>query len=186
MPTSVRQRSGILPQEVILPIYPKIEHITRYALFFILALVSFTALAQDEQVIWQQELKDNGNGNYTLVIKAEIADGWHIYDGTHPFTPTTIQFTLPDGVTLEGETRALSKVKPVQDEFFGSYGEYEGEALFEQDVKLSGEGAVVDALVSYQACTGSKTSTHSYYKIHKNPSFSVILSQKWGKHNASK
>ena len=125
----------------------------RKILFFILALVSFTALAQDEQVIWQQELKDNGNGNYTLVIKAEIADGWHIYDGTHPFTPTTIQFTLPDGVILEGETRALSKVKPVQDEFFGSYGEYEGEALFEQDVKLSGEGAVVDALVSYQACT---------------------------------
>lgn len=125
----------------------------RKILFFILALVSFTAFAQDEQVVWHHELKDNGNGNYTLVIKAEIADGWHIYDATHPFTPTTIQFTLPEGVTLEGETRALSKVKPVQDEFFGSYGEYEKEALYEQDVKLDGEGAVVDALVSYQACT---------------------------------
>ena len=42
MPTSVRQRSGILPQEVTLPIYPKIEHITRYALFFILAFTLYT------------------------------------------------------------------------------------------------------------------------------------------------
>lgn len=125
----------------------------RKILFAILALVSFTAMAQDNTVEWKSEVKDNGDGVYTLVVKADIVDGWHIYDATHPFTPTTIQFTVPQGAALEGELRALSTVKPVQDEYFGSYGEYEGEAIFEQDVKLEGQGVVVKALVSYQACT---------------------------------
>lgn len=125
----------------------------RKFLVLILALVSFTAVAQENLVEWKSELKDNGNGNYTLVIKADIADGWHIYDGTHQFTPTTIQFTLSDGVSLEGDLRALSTAKPVQDEYFGSYGEYEGEAVFEQDVKLNGEGATVTAEINFQACT---------------------------------
>ena len=125
----------------------------RKILFAILALVSFTAMAQDNTVEWKSEVKDNGDGVYTLVVKADIVDGWHIYDATHPFTPTTIQFTVPQGAALEGELRGLSTVKPVQDEYFGSYGEYEGEAIFEQDVKLEGQGVVVKALVSYQACT---------------------------------
>lgn len=125
----------------------------RKILVLILALVSFTAVAQENLVEWKSELKDNGNGNYTLVIKADIADGWHIYDATHQVAPTTINFTVPDGVSLEGDLRALSAVKPVQDDIFGSYGEYEDEAVFEQDIKLSGEGATVTAEISFMACT---------------------------------
>ena len=138
----------------------------RKFLLTILALVSFTALAQDNTVEWQQQVKDNGNGSYTLVIKAEIADGWHIYDGTHMVTPTTIQFNYPEGdVVLEGDLRALSKAKPAQDEYFGSYGEYEGEAIFEQDVTLKAKGATVEALVSYQACTHGNCSSPTDYKL---------------------
>ena len=120
----------------------------------LLALVTFTATAQDV-VDWQKEVKDNGDGNYTLVVKAVINDGWHIYDCTHSdtVTPTTIEFTPSEGIELTGELRALSTVKKVSDEYLGDYGEYEGEALFEQDVTLKGEGGTVDALVSYQACT---------------------------------
>ena len=125
----------------------------RKILFTLLALVSFTAMAQEQTVTWHKDIKENGNGNYTLVIKAEIADGWHIYDATQPITPTTIEFTPSEGVELAGELRALSTAKKVQDEFFGEYGEYEGEAIFEQDVTLKGQGGSVNALVSYQACT---------------------------------
>lgn len=124
----------------------------RNFLLTILSLVAFTAAAQDV-VQWKQEVKDNGNGNYTLVVKAVIDEGWHIYDATHSITPTTIEFTPSEGVTLEGSLRALSTAKPVSDEFFGDYGEYEGEALYEQDVTLKGEGGTVTALVNYQACT---------------------------------
>ena len=125
----------------------------RKFLFTLLALVSFTAMAQEQTVTWNKEVKDNGNGSYTLVIKADIADGWHIYDATHAITPTTIEFKASNGVTLEGEVKALSKAKKVTDEFFGDYGEYEGEAIFEQNITLASEGGKVDAVVSYQACT---------------------------------
>ena len=125
----------------------------RKFLFTLLALVSFTAMAQDQTVVWNKEIKDNGNGNYTLVIKADIADGWHIYDATHAITPTTIEFKASNGVTLEGEVKALSTAKKVTDEFFGDYGEYEGEAIFEQVVTVKGKGGKIDAIVSYQACT---------------------------------
>ena len=125
----------------------------RKFLFTLLALVSFTAMAQEQTVTWNKEVKDNGNGSYTLVIKADIADGWHIYDATHAITPTTIEFKASNGVTLDGEVKALSKAKKVTDEFFGDYGEYEGEAIFEQNITLAGEGGKVDTVVSYQACT---------------------------------
>ena len=62
----------------------------RNFLLTILSLVAFTAAAQDV-VQWKQEVKDNGNGNYTLVVKAVIDEGWHIYDATHSITPTTIE-----------------------------------------------------------------------------------------------
>ena len=125
----------------------------RKFLFTLLALVSFTAMAQDATVVWNKEIKDNGNGSYTLVIKADIADGWHIYDATYSMSPTTITFTTSAGIELSGELRALSTAKKVSDEFFGDYGEYEKEALYEQDIILNGEGGTVDAKIEYQACT---------------------------------
>ena len=125
----------------------------RKFLFILLALVSFTAVAQDQTVVWNKEVKQNGDGSYTLVVKADIAEGWHIYDATHMITPTKITFTLSEGATLNGELRALSTAKKVNDEFFGEYGEYEGQAVFEQDITLTSAGATVDILVEYQACT---------------------------------
>lgn len=120
----------------------------------LLTMVPFALSAQEEQhVHWTQSVTDNGNGNYTLVIKGQIDEGWHIYDATHQFTPTTLTFTPSEGVTLNGEVRALSTAKQVSDEFFGNYGEYEVEALFEQDVIAEGDGGSVKVLISYQACT---------------------------------
>lgn len=120
----------------------------------LLTMVPFALSAQEEQhVHWTQSVTDNGNGNYTLVIKGQIDEGWHIYDATHQFTPTTLTFTPSEGVTLNGEVRTLSTAKQVSDEFFGNYGEYEVEALFEQDVIAEGNGGSVKVLISYQACT---------------------------------
>ena len=88
----------------------------RKFLFTLLSLVTLTAMAQDDTVVWQKQVKEGDNGNYTLVVKAVIADGWHIYDAKHPFTPTTVKFTPSEGVTLSGETRSLSTAKQVKDE----------------------------------------------------------------------
>ena len=126
----------------------------RKFLFTILALVAFSAVAQaGEYVKWNSSVKDNGEGNYTLVVKADIAKGWHIYDDTFLFNPTTLTFTAGEGVKLVNGVRALSTAHKVSDPDLGDYGEYIKEAIFEQDVKLDAEGGEVSLTIAYQACT---------------------------------
>ena len=126
----------------------------RKFLFTILALVAFSAIAQaGEYVKWNSFVKDNGEGNYTLVVKADIAKGWHIYDDTFLFNPTTLTFTAGEGVKLVNGVRALSTAHKVSDPDLGDYGEYSKEAIFEQDVQLDAQGGEVSLTIAYQACT---------------------------------
>ncbi|MBQ7856571.1 MAG: thioredoxin family protein [Alistipes sp.] len=126
----------------------------RKILFAIFALVSFTAMAQEQSVTWSTSVKGGENGRYTLVVKADIADGWHIYDDTFLFNPTTLTFSAGEGVELISGVRALSKAHKVSDPDLGDYGEYEKEALFEQEALLKGDSGVVNLTIAYQACTG--------------------------------
>ena len=126
----------------------------RKFLFTILALVAFSAIAQaGEYVKWNSFVKDNGEGNYTLVVKADIAKGWHIYDDTFLFNPTTLTFTAGEGVKLVNGVRALSTAHKASDPDLGDYGEYSKEAIFEQDVQLDAQGGEVSLTIAYQACT---------------------------------
>ena len=126
----------------------------RKFLFTILALVAFSAIAQaGEYVKWNSSVKDNGEGNYTLVVKADIAKGWHIYDDTFLFNPTTLTFTAGEGVKLVNGVRALSTAHKASDPDLGDYGEYSKEAIFEQDVQLDAQGGEVSLTIAYQACT---------------------------------
>ena len=126
----------------------------RKFLFTILSLVAFSAITQaGEYVKWNSSVKDNGEGNYTLVVKADIAKGWHIYDDTFLFNPTTLTFTAGEGVKLVNGVRALSTAHKVSDPDLGDYGEYSKEAIFEQDIQLDAQGGEVSLTIAYQACT---------------------------------
>ena len=112
------------------------------------------ALAQGE-VKWSHSVADKGNGNYTVQFKAQIEDGWHIYvnDPAKAFNPTELSFEPSEGVTLNGTLRTLSKAKFAVDELLGmEIGEFDKEAIFEQDFKIEGKGGEVKATISYQAC----------------------------------
>ncbi len=127
----------------------------RKFLFTILALVAFSVVAQaGEYVKWSSSVKDNGEGNYTLIVKADIAKGWHIYDDTFLFNPTTLTFNVGEGIKLVNGVRALSTAHKVSDPDLGDYGEYSDEAIFEQDVLLNAKGGEVSLTIAYQACTG--------------------------------
>ena len=120
----------------------------------LLCLVPTMAMAQGE-VKWSHSVADKGNGSYTVQFKAQIENGWHIYvnDPAKAFNPTEITFEPGEGVTLEGNLRALSKAKYAVDELLGmEIGEFEKEAIFEQDFKVEGKGGEVKATISYQAC----------------------------------
>ena len=128
--------------------------ILRNLILMLLCFAPMVAFAQGE-VKWSHSVADKGNGSYTVQFKAQIENGWHIYvnDPAKAFNPTELTFEPGEGVTLEGGLRTLSKAKYAVDELLGmEIGEFEKEALFEQDFKVEGKGGEVKASISYQAC----------------------------------
>ena len=130
--------------------------ILRNLFLTLLCFVPMTVLAQEENCVkWSHSVADKGDGNYTVQFKAQIDKGWHIYvnDPAKAFNPTEITFETGEGVVAEGNLRALSKAKYAVDELLGmEIGEFEKEAIFEQDFKVEGKGGEVKATISYQAC----------------------------------
>ena len=129
--------------------------ILRNLIVMILCFAPMVAFAQGE-VKWSHSVADKGNGSYTVQFKAQIENGWHIYvnDPAKAFNPTEITFEPGGkGVVAMGDLRALSKAKYAVDELLGmEIGEFEKEAIFEQDFKVEGKGGEVKATISYQAC----------------------------------
>ena len=122
----------------------------------LLCVVPMTVMAQNENPVkWKHSVSEKGDGLYTVELKAEMEDGWHIYvtDPAKAFNPTTFEFTPSEGVVAEGELRLLSNAKVEMDELLNmEIGHYDNEAIFEQDFKVEGKGGEVKVAVSYQAC----------------------------------
>ena len=120
----------------------------------LVCLLPMTALAQTENPVkWSHSVADKGDGLYTIELKAQIEEGWHIYDTKYEFNPTAFEFATSEGVVLEGALRELTTAKVHFDDLYNmNIGEYEKEAIFEQDFKVAGKGGEVKVAISYQAC----------------------------------
>ena len=126
--------------------------ILRNFLLMLLCIVPMATMAQENTVKWSHSVTESSNGHYTVQIKAQIADGWHIYAlGPYEFiTATSLKFEPSDGVKAVGDMRVLSKAVRHMDDIFGiEIGYFEKEALFEQEFKGEGE---VKVAIEYMAC----------------------------------
>lgn len=101
------------------------------------------------------------NEQVNLVIRAKIADGWHIYAAEGPIgvgIATTLALTLPEGITTAGDWSFPAKdVKPSSQ---GEVGSYHGIVDFSVPLAISAQAASGSTEIKcdfgYQACTDTQ------------------------------
>ena len=126
------------------------------------ALVSLSiflsyATAQNP-VSWTFSLEDNGNGEISLIAKATIEAGWHLYDTEIPEggpTPTTLTIDKLKGAEpIEKFHAEGTKPHVAFDPVFGMHiGTFDGSVRFVQRFKITDRAEfVLDGDVRAQAC----------------------------------
>lgn len=132
----------------------------KFVKFFLLVIVaaisSMMAFAQPiDPVAWSSSVEKVAEGEYRIVIKADVEQGWHIYDlgpyelggpmaTAFTFEPSS-DYELVGGVEAQGEL-----VRHYDDIYEMEIGYYESEVVFSQVVKSAGSKIV--AAVEYMAC----------------------------------
>ena len=130
------------------------KFVKNFLLLFVAAISSVMAFAQPvEPVAWSSSVEQIAEGEYRIVVKANIEQGWHIYDlGPYEGGPMATAFTFePADYELVGGIEAQGElVRHYDDIYEMEIGYYEGEVVFSQVVKSS--GAKIVAAVEYMAC----------------------------------
>ena len=130
------------------------KFVKNFLLLFVAAISSVMAFAQPvEPVAWSSSVEQIAQGEYRVVVKANIEQGWHIYDlGPYEGGPMATAFTFePADYELVGGIEAQGElVRHYDDIYEMEIGYYEGEVVFSQVVKSS--GAKIVAAVEYMAC----------------------------------
>ncbi|MDE6542803.1 MAG: thioredoxin family protein [Muribaculaceae bacterium] len=92
---------------------------------FLLTIVSLVAVFAKAQMLdpihWSANVEMTSEKSGVITLDAQIDEGWHLYGLTLPEggpNPTTISFTLPDGVSLDGEVTASEKAIEKLDDIF--------------------------------------------------------------------
>ena len=126
-------------------------------IFIFLSFFSFAAIAQESNVEWFSSLEKNNASEYTLTLKAELKEGWHLYSQQLPEggpLPTVFTFENQEnlyqliGKTEESETHSSYEEIFKMETFY-----FEDVAIFKQKIKvLSEELSQLKILASYQTC----------------------------------
>lgn len=93
-----------------------------------------------------------------LVVRAGMADGWHLYAAEGPTgvgIPTELKLSLPAGVTTVGDWTLPAKETKASE--LGDVGMYHGEVNFSIPLAVSADApagpATIQCEFGYQACT---------------------------------
>lgn len=110
-----------------------------------------------DPIAWKATVTDNDVASATIKITAVIDDGWHLYSLDLPEdgpNATTIDFDLPQGVTLDGRLVPSKKPTEKYDEMFAlNLSWWEHSVTFTQKVRIADEKThTVGISVSFQGC----------------------------------
>lgn len=116
-----------------------------------------------DPVSWKLEVEHKQDQDYTILIKVDIDDGWHIYsqeeaDIEFPPIPTEFVFNhSPETYELVGKT-IEPNIEPMYDEVFEEYIVYfSNQVLFKQDIRvINPEGLQLQVEMGFSACDDEK------------------------------
>ena len=95
------------------------------------------------------------NESSTVMVRAVIAEGWHLYsqhiDNEIGPIPTTIDFVPNDSYKLIGSTREPESLKEFDINFEGELNFFKDEVVFEQKIKAS-KPAIIEGVITYMVC----------------------------------
>ena len=130
----------------------------RFLSLWALVLIAFTSVGQIlEPVEWAIEAESTGEGVYDVRMVAEIDPHWHVYS---QFLDTTKIGPVPTNFTFEhdGDVQlmgAVSEGEPIvgyDPNFDMDLAYFEDRAVFTQQMRLSGEGSLVQVTIDFMAC----------------------------------
>ncbi|MFI3323899.1 MAG: thioredoxin family protein [Rikenellaceae bacterium] len=131
------------------------KSLKRYFSLLALLVFAISATAQENIVSWSNSLEQLSENEYQITVRADIAEGFHIYD-LEPFggfNPTIISFEPSQGVEIIGELTPLSTPHRYYDDIFEvDMGSFEGSPEFTQRVRVSGKGGTLGITVEWMAC----------------------------------
>ena len=128
--------------------------------FAALAAALFVLLGAGAQpaatVRWSDSTAAAGDGIYEITFTGRILDGWHTYDLHSGFSSTVMTFEPSEGVELVGEPFEKSAAERRYDEIFEEeIGQYEGEIVLGQRVRLTAAEGVLRGNINWRSCQGT-------------------------------
>ena len=130
--------------------------IKRFAATAAALLLALCVLAQPTATVqWSDSTAAVGDGVYEITFTGRILDGWHTYDLHSGFSSTVIAFEPSEGVELMGDPFEKVAAERCFDEIFGEeIGEYEGEIVLGQRVRLTAAEGVLRGNINWRSCQG--------------------------------
>ena len=123
---------------------------------FLALIVGFSALAQNP-VKWELSSTEDAPGEYTLIFKADIDEGWKVYSQDMEWggpVPTTLSFDTTGSFELLGVPEELGKLKVVREPFFDCMvvKGYFKKLIIRQKLKVANKSDRVVGVLNYMTC----------------------------------
>jgi len=117
----------------------------RKLLVFLLVFAAMRMYSQDNAVKWIASLRQSHGESFTIILKAEIDQGWWIYDDNLKAELAAPQIIFESGnIAPEGKPTTESKSVIITDPVFGpGIRIYKTGLVFEQKIRLTGNASAI-------------------------------------------